>query len=314
METICLNLTPTGAHPVCHVSKCDVGRYIQVLLFDDDLPYTIKDGDSLTLQVLKPNHENVAISLNVTVGETHSYIVTEEEICDIAGRNLCELVLKNGEKNIGSLNFYMQVEEIVGDIEPLPPPTPVVVEPVIKGFYARNARTEGALSHTFTEGGTYQFMVMIRCGEPYNVYNPVITLNDDVIIPTIYEVSEYLKYFYGEITVNAGDVLTATQVGTYAQGTPFHFVVFENANMSDFRYINQVPNGQPAFILPNNVWILQWYKCGYYNGNNNYQYRLEYHVINQDSLDNNHVQSIPTPSDPMYWYGFTMAVVILGGE
>ena len=124
MEEIYLNLTPTGNHPVCHVSQYDVGRTIRVYLFDDVIAYALKEGDTLTLNIKKPNGENVSAMLAVVVGEVYSDIVTVEQMCDITGRNECELRLKNGTKNIGTLNFYIEVEEAVGEVEPLPPPTP----------------------------------------------------------------------------------------------------------------------------------------------------------------------------------------------
>ena len=121
MEEIYLNITPTGNHPVCHVSQYDVGRQIKVNLFDDTTAYFLQSGDTLTLSILKPNGENVSANLEVSTGLTYAYIVTAEQMCDIVGRNVCELKLKNGNKKIGTLNFFMQVEEAVADVEPTPP-------------------------------------------------------------------------------------------------------------------------------------------------------------------------------------------------
>lgn len=120
MEEIYLNITPTGNHPVCHVSQYDVGRQIKVNLFDDATAYALKSGDSLTLSILKPDGAKISASLNAVVGRTYSYIETEEEMCDIIGKNVCELRLKNGNKNIGTLNFFIMVEEAIADAEPLP--------------------------------------------------------------------------------------------------------------------------------------------------------------------------------------------------
>jgi hypothetical protein len=124
MEEIFLNLIPTGNHPICHASQFDVGRQIKVNLFDGAVAYALQEGDSLVLDIKKPNAEIVSAELAITVGEVYAYIVTVEQMCDIVGRNECELRLKNGTKNIGTLNFYIEVEEAVGEVEPLPPPTP----------------------------------------------------------------------------------------------------------------------------------------------------------------------------------------------
>lgn len=120
MEEIYLNITPTGNHPVCHVSQYDVGRQIKVNLFDDTIAYVLQSGDSLTLSILKPDGAKISAELDVVVGTTYSYIETAEEMCDIIGKNVCELRLKNGNKNIGTLNFFIMVEEAIADAEPLP--------------------------------------------------------------------------------------------------------------------------------------------------------------------------------------------------
>ena len=129
MEEIFLNLIPTGVRPVCHASQYDVGRTIKVNLFEGSVAYALQEGDNLVLDIRKPNDEIVSAELSVTVGEVYAYIVTVEEMCDIVGRNTCELRLKNGTKDIGTLNFYIEVEEAVGEVEPLPPPTPPTPTP-----------------------------------------------------------------------------------------------------------------------------------------------------------------------------------------
>jgi hypothetical protein len=124
MEEIFLNLIPTGNHQICHVSQYDVGRQIKVNLFEGSLAYELQEGDSLVLDIRKSDGVIISAELAVEIGSTFAYIVTVEQMCDITGRNECELRLKNGTKNIGTLNFYIEVEEAVGEVEPLPPPTP----------------------------------------------------------------------------------------------------------------------------------------------------------------------------------------------
>lgn len=128
MEEIFLNLIPTGSHQVCHASQYDVGRQIKVNLFEGSLAYELQEGDSLVLDIRKPDDVIISAELAVEVGSTFAYIITIEEMCDVMGENLCELRLKNGTKNIGTLNFTMQIEEAVGEVEPLPPPTPPTPE------------------------------------------------------------------------------------------------------------------------------------------------------------------------------------------
>lgn len=126
METICLNLTPTGARPVCHVSQYDVGRVIRVMLLDDSIPYIIQNGDTLIINILKPNGENVSESIEIIEGNTYADMITVEGMCDVSGRNICELRLQNGDKDIGTLNFYIDVEEYIGNGGSPTPPIPGV--------------------------------------------------------------------------------------------------------------------------------------------------------------------------------------------
>ena len=116
MEEIFLNLIPTGNHPICHASQYDVGRQIKVNLFDGSVAYALQEGDSLVLDIKKPNGGVVSEDLSVTVGLSYAYIVTREDMSDTAGKCVCDLRLKNSNKDIGSLNFYIEVEEAVEDI------------------------------------------------------------------------------------------------------------------------------------------------------------------------------------------------------
>lgn len=173
MEEIFLNLIPTGNHPICHASQYDVGRQIKVNLFDGAVAYALQEGDSLVLDIKKPNAEIVSAELAVTIGEVYAYIVTMEQMCDIVGRNECELRLKNGTKNIGTLNFYIEVEEAVGEVEPLPPPTPaelntVIVRPTRYGTVRQNGitplvKTENGLQYVnidYSKSWTIKYRVM----------------------------------------------------------------------------------------------------------------------------------------------------------
>lgn len=124
MEEIYLNLIPAGTHPVCHAKQYDEGRTIKANIFEGAMAYTFQEGDSLVINVLKPNGDNVTTNVDVNVGEAYAYIVTTEEMCNIVGKNECELRLKNGAKNIGTLNFFMDVEEAIAEAEPVPPVKP----------------------------------------------------------------------------------------------------------------------------------------------------------------------------------------------
>lgn len=113
METLSLNLIPKGISPICHCSQYDTGRVIRFNLLNGNLPYTIQSGDTVTLNVRKPDDTIVTASVSVTQGNSYVDIVTTEQMCACAGKNLCELRIANNNDDIGTLNFVMAVERDV---------------------------------------------------------------------------------------------------------------------------------------------------------------------------------------------------------
>lgn len=113
MEIIKLNLIPSGVNPTCHCSQYDNGRVIRIELFDGLTPYVLQSGDTVTLNVRKPDNTIVTASVTATQGNNYVDIVTTEQICACVGYNLCDLTITNGLKVIGTLNFIMQVERDV---------------------------------------------------------------------------------------------------------------------------------------------------------------------------------------------------------
>lgn len=113
MEQINLNLIPNGINPICHCSQYDDGRVIRVNLFDGSVPYEIANGDTITLNVRKP--DNTIVTTSLTASEENSYvdIVTSQQMCACAGNNLCDLTITNGSVVIGTLNFIMAIERDV---------------------------------------------------------------------------------------------------------------------------------------------------------------------------------------------------------
>ena len=113
MESIKLNLIPSGVNPTCHCSQYDEGRVIRIELFDGLTPYTLQSGDTVTLNVRKPDNTIVTASVTATQGNKYVDIVTTEQICACVGYNLCDLTISNGSVVIGTLNFIMQIERDV---------------------------------------------------------------------------------------------------------------------------------------------------------------------------------------------------------
>ena len=116
MEIIKLNLIPSGVNPTCHCSQYDNGRVIRIDLFDGLTPYVLQSGDTVTLNVRKPDNTIVTASLTATQGNTYVNLVTTEQMCACVGYNLCDLTITNGSVEIGTLNFIMQVErDVIAD-------------------------------------------------------------------------------------------------------------------------------------------------------------------------------------------------------
>ena len=113
MEIIKLNLIPSGVNPTCHCSQYDNGRVIRIDLFDGLTPYVLQSGDTVTLNVRKPDNTIIETSLTATQGNTYVNLVTTEQMCACVGYNLCDLTITNGSVEIGTLNFIMQVERDV---------------------------------------------------------------------------------------------------------------------------------------------------------------------------------------------------------
>ena len=113
MEIIRLNLIPSGVNPTCHCSQYDKGRVIRIELFDGLTPYTLQSGDTVTLNVRKPDNTIVTASVTATQGNKYVDIVTTEQICACVGYNLCDLTITNGTTVIGTLNFIMAIERDV---------------------------------------------------------------------------------------------------------------------------------------------------------------------------------------------------------
>ncbi len=113
MEIIKLNLIPSGVNPTCHCSQYDNGRVIRIELFDGLTPYVLQSGDTVTLNVRKPDNTIVTGTVSTTQGNNYVDIVTTEQICAVVGYNLCDLTITNGETVIGTLNFIMAVERDV---------------------------------------------------------------------------------------------------------------------------------------------------------------------------------------------------------
>lgn len=110
METIRLNLVPVGATPVCHTAQYDEGRQIKLELFNGAAAYQIQAGDTFELDLRKPDGHIVTAVLTGTQGNTYLILETTEQMCAVAGINVCKVKVKNSGDEIGTLIFNMMVQ------------------------------------------------------------------------------------------------------------------------------------------------------------------------------------------------------------
>lgn len=119
MENFNLNVIPSGVSPVCHVSQYDNGRQIKINLFSGTLPYELASGDTVTLNLRKPDNTIITASVSATAGNDYVVITTTEQMTAVVGETLGELKITNGSTVIGTLNFIMLVErDVIADGDP----------------------------------------------------------------------------------------------------------------------------------------------------------------------------------------------------
>ena len=109
MERIKLNLIPTGPMPVCHASQYDTGRKIGLDIYNGLQPYILTD-EQIELDVRKSDGRIVTLDVPITAKSNTVVFSTTEQMCAVAGSNLCELKITKNEEVIHSLNFAMEIE------------------------------------------------------------------------------------------------------------------------------------------------------------------------------------------------------------
>lgn len=110
MEKVDLNLIPGEAFPVCHASQFDTGRVIRFRLFDGSDAYVLDGNETLTLKIKKPDTTVVTTAI-VNTSSSYVDIVTTQQMCACRGKSIGEINIAKGSTSIGTLNFYLDVEE-----------------------------------------------------------------------------------------------------------------------------------------------------------------------------------------------------------
>lgn len=111
MENIVIDILPGKDVPVCHASKGDVGRVIQLKLMDGYIPFDLSGYDTLVLDMKKPDTNIVTIPVTYDSNTSIISITTTEQMCSCQGRCLCEIKISNQDVKVGTLNFILEVED-----------------------------------------------------------------------------------------------------------------------------------------------------------------------------------------------------------
>ena len=209
-------------------------------------------------------------------------------------------------------NIYADIVGLDEDIFELdyikPVPIYTVKAPELLSAQSANKGSLVSLSYTFTSAGTYQYYVMDRVTSfPYQ-FAVTVKLNGTEVTSTEYVdgVATGIGFKYGEITVNANDVLTVTTTQTYSD-CGVNLWIFRYADINSFSLIGFRGNDNTSFAINSaGVVFAEAYMCGYYNGNNNFNYLV--------GVGYNGLNSIPTPNTSDYYYGYTCAFSLTGGN
>lgn len=107
-QTYDLNLIPGGQIVNVHVSQYDEGRTITFNLLNGTSPFSPPGGTTALIEGTKPDKKGFSLTTTLS-GNTASFVTTKN-ICAVAGKTICEFRLKNGNRNIGTADFILDVE------------------------------------------------------------------------------------------------------------------------------------------------------------------------------------------------------------
>ena len=152
METINIDLIPGKVAPMCFASQYDVGREIKFYLFEGGKPFSLDGTETVSFEERKPDGHIVTTDLPITAG-TSIILTTTEQMTACKGSALCEFTIKKGDVVIGTMNFYLFVEQCptegglpsASDIENLNRQVQDAVDEYIGDDYYTKAQVDTAL-------------------------------------------------------------------------------------------------------------------------------------------------------------------------
>lgn len=159
MQQTNLQYAPNGVNPVIHVSQFDVGRQFQFKLYDGSTPYTMPAGTTARIDGIKPDGHGFSYTNNISVSGNTATITTTEQMTVIAGTVKCELRFLNGYDNIGTVNFWMIVEEspLNGDTDISETEIPAIIEVATANRLESEAWARGTMDGVPVDSSAEQY-------------------------------------------------------------------------------------------------------------------------------------------------------------
>lgn len=111
MQQTNLQYAPDGVSPVIHVSQFDSGRQFRFKIYDGSTPFSMSSGTTARIDGIKPDGHGFSYTDKVSISGNTATITTTEQMTVIAGTVKCEIRFLKGYDNIGTVNFFMIVEE-----------------------------------------------------------------------------------------------------------------------------------------------------------------------------------------------------------
>ena len=103
-----LELIPQGVAPCVYVSQYDKGQTWLISLFENNMPFNIPSGASVTVQGTKP--DSTGFQYPCTFSGNVVTATEEQQMTIIAGKVPCEIRITQSDAQIASLNFCLIVE------------------------------------------------------------------------------------------------------------------------------------------------------------------------------------------------------------
>lgn len=108
-----LEINPgTVKRPVVHLSQYDTGRVLTIQLWNGDSTFSVLSNDvTVRVEGTKPDGHGFSYDDAVTIVSSNKFTITpKEQMVNVAGKTVCEVIIISNDEQIGSSNFILDVE------------------------------------------------------------------------------------------------------------------------------------------------------------------------------------------------------------